>query len=412
MGTANLNQLIEEAKNQLERQQYSEAWIKKHNGIYQALSMFCQSNAVAEYSSGVGTEFLQTIANINPVLSHDYFRTYVLAIERLNSISEEKDNWHPHFGRLKDYAYSCFDEVVKSYEVYLYSAGKKKYNVRCRVHVVARFLCFVGAQGVSTLAELTLHHINDAFQTTTDSKDAFHKSVSAFLSYAYHNAWIKKDYSKFVPTIRKYCPLPTVYSPEEVEAILSSVDRNTIAGKRNYAITLIAARLGLRRSDIANLTFGNVNFAQNTIKLFQVKTGQLLQLPLLPEVKSALLDYIGNARPQYDGEQIFLSTKRFNIGPLLSHNIYNIISRTVAKAPIERKNRHCGPRAFRSSLATALFDEGNNHTTVGRVLGHKDPNAVQSYVKVGLQHLRGCALRVPKPSLEFEQFLTKAEVSV
>ena len=74
--------------------------------------------------------------------------------------------------------------------------------------------------------------------------------------------------------------MPSTYAVEEIERLIAVVDRNNAVGKRDYAIILLAARLGLRASDIANLRFDNIFWEQNTINFYQYKTGNKLELPL------------------------------------------------------------------------------------------------------------------------------------
>ena len=68
--------------------------------------------------------------------------------------------------------------------------------------------------------------------------------------------------------------LPSAYTSEEIKKIVSSVDRSTTTGKRNYSIILLATMLGLRASDIANLKFENILWEDNAIRLIQHKTNK------------------------------------------------------------------------------------------------------------------------------------------
>ena len=104
------------------------------------------------------------------------------------------------------------------------------------------------------------------------------------------------NYSGIIPKIQYWKRIPSVYSDGEIAEILDSVNRSTVAGKRDYAILLLAARLGLRSCDIRFLCFENVNFEKKLIEFAQYKTGVPQRLTLLPEIAEALRDYIDNAR--------------------------------------------------------------------------------------------------------------------
>lgn len=366
-------EIIQLAMAQIEKQKYGKGFHEKHKYIYRFLEKFSDEYYKGTYSKQVGEAFLHELSGREKPITKEHFNTYTNAIQRLNHILQGNENWCPKSGKLKSYVSSCFDKVLMDYEAYLYGTGKMSHYVRSYVHIAARFLCFVESQGITSLLGLSSQCIYSAFQAATDSKGAFRKVISSFLRYAYRYSLTKTDFSKLMPSVKRRNPLPTVYDPDEIEMLLSSADRSTAQGKRNYAIMLIAARLGLRATDIANLTFTNVNFANDTINIVQVKTGHPLKLPLLPEIRNALLDYIDKARPQYDGQQIFIQDQRYRRGPLMPNYLYKIISTYFKKIPFDGKERSLGPRALRSSLATTLLDEGNDYSTIRQILGHKNP---------------------------------------
>lgn len=108
-----------------------------------------------------------------------------------------------------------------------------------------------------------------------------------FLHFLFEKGEIKKDISIVVPTYRERQPLPSVYSISEVRQIENAVDRTTIKGKQDYAIILLASRMGLRRSDIVGLTFETVDFTNNKIHIIQKKTEEELELPLQVKFETA-----------------------------------------------------------------------------------------------------------------------------
>jgi integrase len=82
--------------------------------------------------------------------------------------------------------------------------------------------------------------------------------------------------------MKKPIKLISYYAKEEVLKIENSVDCSGRVGKRNYAVILLALRLGLRALDISNLKFSNIDWDNNVIELILVKTKRNLSLPLLP----------------------------------------------------------------------------------------------------------------------------------
>ena len=153
--------------------------------------------------------------------------------------------------------------------------------------------------------------------------------------------------------------------------------------------------LGLRSCDIAGLTFSSINFASGVIRLIQKKTGEPLELPLLPEIKESLEDYIKNARPISDSPYIFLTTPQPDIRAITPHAIYVIVSRIIDNSGIKTFNKRRGAHALRSSLASQLLEEGNSYSIIQKVLGHTSPEAAKAYVRIEIEKLRECALPVP-----------------
>ena len=121
-------------------------------------------------------------------------------------------------------------------------------------------------------------------------------------------------------------------------------------------------------------------------------------MPLLPEILEALDDYVENERPKRDDNHVFLCNSLPHTGAVQPHTIYTIISRIIETTDINTNGRKRGAHSLRSSLATALLNEGYTHREVQNALGHKSPEAVKSYVKTEVEHLRDYALPVPAPS--------------
>jgi site-specific recombinase XerD len=271
---------------------------------------------------------------------------------------------------------------------------KTEPDIRNRIHILARFLAHVEASGITEIASITATVIYSGFEQT-GSKDEFCKSVKSFLRYAYRMDLLNKDISFLVPEYTRHTPIPTAYTSDEISVILESIDRTNAAGKRNYCIVLIAARLGLRSCDIAGLTFENICMNDNTISLIQKKTCEPITFPLLPEIKDALDDYTKHARPLSNEPYLFMNLPQLNVRPLTPNNIYTIVSRIIDKSGVNTYNKRRGAHALRSSLASQLLEEGNSYSVIQRVLGHTSPEAAKHYVKIEVDKLRECALEVP-----------------
>lgn len=363
------------------------------NYIYRALNKFCADTYDGIYSKDAGQAFLQLNAKRIPELSPFRMSTYRNSIARIDHALDGDYHWKPVSREKQPYVLSCFSNIINEYESFLVETGKTEKDVRSRIHVLSRFLSHVDSSEITSLSDITAEVIYSGFETE-GSKGEFCKSVRSFFRYAYRRDLIDTDLSAVVPEFARHKPVPTAYSSDEVTAILESIDRTSDIGKRNYCIVLIAARLGLRSCDIAGLTFDNIYHNNHSIRLIQKKTGVPIELPLLPEIESALDDYIKNARPASEAPYIFLSVQRPYITVLKPDTIYAIVSRIIDESGIDTTNKRRGAHALRSSLASQLLDEGNSYSVIQKVLGHTSPEAAKSYVRVETEKLRKCALKV------------------
>lgn len=287
---AELNKLISTTLQDLIERGYSEATVKNHKDIYRGLELFCQRNNFLVYSEEIGRNFIEF-----KKMRTSFLKRYTSAVRRLNSIMNGTE-WQPDRKKREPVANSCYDKVVEEFESYLRQSEKTEITIRSIVAITARFLCFLEGEHCLRLEDLKPQHLYTGFSSInkTNNKHKFKVSINTFLRYALMYGLIQNDYSHIIPSVRRHYPVPSVYSPEEVERMLVFIDRTTEVGKRDYSIALIAARLGLRASDISALTIKNFNVVKGTIEIVQQKTKVPLSLPLLDEVKDAVFDYIDN----------------------------------------------------------------------------------------------------------------------
>jgi len=193
---------------------------------------------------------------------------------------------------------------------------------------------------------------------------------------------------------RRNRPLPSVYSREEVHRLLKAVDRGLAIGKRDYAILLLASKLGLRMGDICALRFGNFTWERNQIEIIQGKTGSPLVLPILPEVGEAIIDYLKEGRPMTDSAHIFIR----HMSPFTEFSPRGmglIVKKHLLNAGIKVANRKAGLHSLRHSLASALLKENTPLPIISEILGHTRTNTTRVYLKIGIDQLKRCALEVP-----------------
>ncbi|MBC8554248.1 MAG: tyrosine-type recombinase/integrase, partial [Candidatus Brocadiales bacterium] len=186
----------------------------------------------------------------------------------------------------------------------------------------------------------------------------------------------------------------SAYNKEEVQKLLNTVDRGNPKGKRDYAILLLASRLGIRAGDICSLSFDNIKWASNEIALVQGKTHDKILLPLLPEVGSAIIDYLKYGRPVTDSSTIFVR-HICPITQLSAPTLHSIVHHYLRLAGINiPAGKKHGPHALRHSLASALLEKNIPLPIISEALGHKNTDTTSIYLKIDINYLRRCALDI------------------
>lgn len=268
-------------------------------------------------------------------------------------------------------------------------------NRRTQVHVISRFLQYIDNAGLTNLQNVSIPILYKSFLDVKTSKSNYASFLKPFLQYLHKYGFINVDLSYGVPGVPRHKAIPQIYSIDEVNCILESIDRSTAKGKRDYCIVLFIARYGLRPSDIANLKFENLCQEKNLIRLVQVKTGQPVEFPLIPEIRDALIDYLENGRPNTDSQYIFMAFNPHKHRAMQPTTVTNTVSNIIRNSPVNIAGRETGARALRASFATQLLEEGTPFHVIGKALGHNGQAAIKHYVRVDVEKLRQCALEVP-----------------
>lgn len=200
--------------------------------------------------------------------------------------------------------------------------------------------------------------------------------------------------------LRKRERIPSYFTASQVRQIEQSVSRSSGTGRRNYAMVLLASRLGLRASDIAGLKFADIDWDGNRITLRMQKTAKVIELPLLADVGNAIIDYLQHGRPKSESQNVFISGRAPYV-PATSQMVCSAINSIICESGIDIVGKHHGPHALRHSLASAMLDGGTMIPVISESLGHRSTQTTLAYLKIDLQHLLKCALPVPPVPEDF-----------
>ena len=217
-----------------------------------------------------------------------------------------------------------------------------------------------------------------------------------FLRFLYSCGMVAEDLAEKIhmPAISKNAGIPSSWEVEELKAMLSSIDRNSPLGKRDYAMIILACVLGLRVGDIKNLRFKDFNWEEKKLSIVQHKTRKPLTLPVPDAVGWAVIDYIKHGRPAYyDSDVIFLKHMP-PFGPISENNhLEQRIIYYSRKAGIDRRGKkHSGFHSLRHSAASMLLEMETPLPVITDILGQTDPDVTAIYMKINLQKLADCVL--------------------
>lgn len=274
------------------------------------------------------------------------------------------------------------------------------------VHVYAPFICdFLRSQEVGDGGRI----LPVAFDATTIRNHLLARSkgrsgeymrlmavaLRSFCHFLFLRGDTPRDLAFSVPMVRKWrqSSVPTFLTPEQEESILTSTDRSTPCGRRDYAILLLLARLGLRAGEIVALELDDIRW--RSAELVVHGKGQMVEhVPLIYDVGDALAIYLHDDRGESASRRVFLRMWAPHIGLTGPAAIGHIVRLAFARAGFRPASRGAA-HLFRHGLATTMIRHGASMAEIAEVLRHRSQNSTAIYAKVSFEALRGVARAWP-----------------
>ncbi|MCK5652956.1 MAG: tyrosine-type recombinase/integrase [Gemmatimonadetes bacterium] len=246
-----------------------------------------------------------------------------------------------------------------------------------------------------TAADITGFVMRHAHDHSSGSAQIMCWALRSCLRYLQYRGQISIDLASSVPSVRRWklTSLPSYLRPAEIQRVLAACSRRSPIGRRDYAILLLLARIGLRADEIRLLTLDDIDWGSGRLTV-QGKGRRGACMPLPMEVGAAMADYLQHGRPRSDSRRVFLSHLAPHDGFAASAAVSVVAKRALARAGIEGV-AHKGAHLFRHSLATQLLRAGASLTEIGQVLRHQNQDTTRIYAKVDVRSLRAIALRWP-----------------
>jgi site-specific recombinase XerD len=211
-------------------------------------------------------------------------------------------------------------------------------------------------------------------------------ALRSFLRFAYVRGTTKVDFGAAVPTVRNWrlASLPRFISAADVLRLVRSCDRRTHGGRRDHAILLLLARLGLRAGEVAQLKLEDIDWDAGEL-IIHGKGQRLDRIPLPPDVGAPLAGYIHRDRPRCASRAVFVRLQA-PLGGLRGIGIANIVKRAIERVGLQTPSG--GAHLLRHSLATDLLRRGSSIPEIAELLRHRSPETTMLYAKVDLAALR------------------------
>ena len=222
-------------------------------------------------------------------------------------------------------------------------------------------------------------------------------ALRSLLRFLFLRGETPRDFSAAVPTIRTYrqAGVPALLAPEEVERVLATPDRSTPRGRRDYAILLLLAGLGLRASEVVSLELDDWRWRTGEL-VVRGKGPRVDHLPLVVDGGRALAEYLRHDRGTTTSRRVFRRLIPPRIGLTRPCAIDPIVRLALSRAGVPPRRRHVA-HLFRHSLATMMIRHGASIPEIAEVLRHRAQSTTMIYAKVSLEALRTVAR--PWPTL-------------
>jgi integrase/recombinase XerD len=219
-------------------------------------------------------------------------------------------------------------------------------------------------------------------------------ALRSFLRFVRYRGDVDADLAACVPSVASWSlsTVPKDLPAKQVELALASCNRQTALGRRDFAILLLLARLGLRAGEVAALTLQDLNWQAGSITVRE-KAGRYSQLPLPMAVGEAIVDYLRNGRPSSSSKHVFLRGRAPASGFKGHEAISAVVKYALKRTGIDSPRK--GAHQFRHGFACKMLRQGASLAEIGEILRHRNPQTTAIYAKVDLVSLATLALPWP-----------------
>jgi integrase/recombinase XerD len=394
--------LIRELEQEMLRLGYSKASMQFYRRRWHMLLKFAQERGETVFSEQLGLDFVEKHFGIlEKDLNHTLSQSKVQELRIIRAIGDFQlhhtvlRRFYKHKNILTEPYFMAISDRFKSYCI---AKAYSRVTVDHYVKQSERFMDYLASQKVIDCKTINLELIHAYIRTlvgyTYKTVEQNICSMRAFFRFLLESGEVQVDFAAKTPMVqaRKQTRIPSVWTTDELKKLIEAIDRGSPKGKRDYAIILLACRLGLRCLDIKHLKMEDFHWEEKKLVFTQSKTKTPLSLPLTSEVGWAVIDYLKYGRPKIDSPYLFVKHMA-PFGPFAEDDHLAQIIKTymhLAHLPTLKKKR--GMHSLRHTMASMLLEQDTPLSIISDILGQVDTDSVAVYLKVDMKKLKECSL--------------------
>lgn len=353
---------------------------------YSEFLLYYYNFDVKEYTNHSKSRTQQLMRSKRILDDFDTYKTFMVKRSLPNALySDYPSNWNL---------------ILDNYLDYLKDVRQNSDNsIKTKRDYMVHLLSYFYQNDLIDIKDFTKEDITRFVNKTIEKGDVSKRRnfyvLRDFLNFLFIENIISEDLSVYIPRVsqRRKIKLPTYLKQDDIENLLKSISRERKVDIRNYTIILIAARLGLRLSDILNIKLKDIDWKNHKLNIIQPKTNNLNFLPLSKEVGWAIIDYINKARPKCNNDYLFVKMTY----PFEKLEQFSGFNKYFDKCDLKIEDTKKGIHNLRHSFATNMLENDIPIHIISSTLGHSNVNTtVSTYIKIDIKNLKKVCLEVDK----------------
>lgn len=396
MEEVNILELTERCIKYFQRQCYTRNRITVYKSLWRnGIIRYMSQKDIESYSPSVGAEFVSTCHFHGTIRPQE--REKIRSIQVLDDMLKlgyiRKRCFTPVFHALDGEVGAEMEKLI----THLTNLRRSMVTIKDYRLYLSEFLMHLNERNVKHVPAITEKDILTFVSSHPTNKVNIVSALRVLFRFWREEHIVDDRFEELFDTYKTHKPerIPSYFTANEVMRIEQSVSRNSANGMRNYAMLLLASRLGLRASDIADLQFSDIDWDKNMITLTMQKTKKVIELPLLADVGNAIIDYLRHGRPKSDSQNVFLSGNAPYV-TATKNMVCAAINGIILRSGVDTSGKHHGPHSLRHSLASAMLNGGSMMPVISESLGHRSTQTTLAYLKIDIRSLQKCALPVPE----------------